>query len=179
MIDIKPDFYEAYYNIGVSNFLSWRFEKSIESYLKAVEIFPNRYESWYNLGTSYFRARKYDKAIESYKKCIEKTLQMTNLRAEDVDLHIPCNFGQILPDIKNIVNVKEIANSQNIVGTLESATAILNTIAGILALENGFAPKYDVQSKLYERDFKNILISGAAFNGVYYSFILKKSDVHI
>ncbi len=117
--------------------------------------------------------------IESYKKCIEKTLQMTNLRAEDVDLHIPCNFGQILPDIKNIVNVKEIANSQNIVGTLESATAILNTIAGILALENGFAPKYDVQSKLYERDFKNILISGAAFNGVYYSFILKKSDVHI
>ncbi len=117
----------------------------------------------------------YDKNIlESYKKCIDNTLQMTNLKEEDIDLHIPCSFGHSLSDIKNVVNIKQTANSQHIVGTLESATAILNTIVGILALKNGFAPKYDVQNELYKKDFKNILISGAAFNGAYYSFILKK-----
>lgn len=116
-----------------------------------------------------------DKNIsESYKECIDNTLRMTHLKAKNIDLHIPCNFGHSLPNIKNIVNVKQLANSQHIVGTLESATAILNTIVGILALKNGFAPKYDVQNELYKKDFKNILISGTAFNGTYYSFMLKK-----
>jgi len=122
----------------------------------------------------------YDKNIlESYKKCIENTLQMTNLKEGDIDLHIPCSFGQSLPDTKNVVNVKQITNSQHIVGTLESTTAILNTIVGILAIKEGFAPKYAIQKELYKKDFKNILISGIASNGTYYSFTLRKTNVYI
>ncbi len=122
----------------------------------------------------------YDKDIlESYKRCIDKTLRMTRLEEKDIDLHIPCQFGPALLDLRRAVNIKSIASCQRVVGTLESATAILNTIVGILALENGFAPQYDVQNELYIKDFKNILISGAASNGTYYSLILKKFDTRI
>lgn len=117
----------------------------------------------------------YDRNIlESYKKCVDNTLQMTHLKERNIDLHVFCQFGHFFPELKNAVNVKQIADSQRILGTLESTTAILNTMLGIVALKDGFAPKYDVQNELYRKDFKNILISGAAFNGTYYSFILKK-----
>ena len=85
----------------------------------------------------------YDKnTSESYKKCIENTLRMAQLKEKDIDRHIPCQFGSSC-------------------ATLESATAILNTIAGLEALMDGR---------------RNILISGSSFNGTYYSFILKKFE---
>jgi 3-oxoacyl-[acyl-carrier-protein] synthase II len=112
--------------------------------------------------------------LESYKQCINNTLHFANLKEKDIDLHIPCQFGGFFPEIKNALNIRNISNSQDIIGTLEAGTAILNTIVGVVALNNGFAPRHDSPGELYRDDFRNILISGAAFNGTYYSFILRK-----
>lgn len=117
----------------------------------------------------------YDKNIlESYRKCIDNTLAMTQLKEKDIDLHILCQLGSSFTEIRDLVRIKSMASSQRIVGILESATAILNTMVGIFALKDGCAPKYEFQNELYKRDFKKILISAAAANGTYYSFILKK-----
>ncbi len=112
--------------------------------------------------------------VKSYKTCVQKTLQLTGLRESDIDLHIPCHWRSCLWDILNAVNIQTVSNSQNIVGTLESASAILNIITAIVAFGNDFAPKYGVPNEVYIKNFENILVSGCAINGTYYSFLLKR-----
>ncbi len=120
----------------------------------------------------------YDQNIkESYCQCIANTLRAANLHENDIDLHIVCQVGCFLPQVQELVNIKMVTSSQHIVGTLESATAILNTMLGAVSLKNGFAPRQDMQNKLYIEDFRRVLVSAAANNGTYYSFILKKSGI--
>lgn len=120
----------------------------------------------------------YDQDVrESYRQCIGNTLRMAHLNENDIDLHIVGQAGCPLPRINELANIKMVTSSQHIVGTLESATAILNTMLGVVALESGFAPRQDMKNELYREDFRKVLVSAAANNGTYYSFILKKPGI--
>ena len=98
---------------------------------------------------------------KAFSSCIDETLKKANLTEQDIDLHINCNFG--LPE-----NFKQIfkgtLTSQNYIGTLESATALLNVGLGIL----NFSLSDD------KKPVKNILVSAHTLNGVNYTFVMRK-----
>jgi tetratricopeptide (TPR) repeat protein len=52
-IEIKPDFNEAYYSIGVAYANLSKFEKAIEAYEKAIKIKPDFNEAYYSIGVAY------------------------------------------------------------------------------------------------------------------------------
>jgi len=119
----------------------------------------------------------YDKnVVESYKKCVTRSLRKAKLAETDIDLHVPCQFGGSSQACGEAIDVKMTANSQHMLGTLESATAILNTIVGLEALTCGFVPRDDARERVERKGFRNILVSGVSYNGTYYSFILKRPE---
>jgi tetratricopeptide (TPR) repeat protein len=45
-LEIKPDYYEAYYGIGVAYASSNKFKEAIKAYKKAIEIKPSHKTHW-------------------------------------------------------------------------------------------------------------------------------------
>jgi tetratricopeptide (TPR) repeat protein len=56
-IEINPDNYETYNNMGGAYAGLDKFEEAIEAYEKAIEIEPNNYDAYYTMGLSYTKLR--------------------------------------------------------------------------------------------------------------------------
>lgn len=61
-----------------------RYEKSIESYTKALEADPASFEATYNLGSSLFRVERYDKAEQTLSKIVADSTRSDIERSEAV-----------------------------------------------------------------------------------------------
>ncbi len=70
-VEIKPDYYEAWYNRGGALSELDQLENAITSYDKAVEIKPNFHEAWYNRGNALSGLDQLENAITSYDRAIE------------------------------------------------------------------------------------------------------------
>ncbi len=114
-----------------------------------------------------------DNRKDVYNRCLESSILKAGLKKNDVDLHIFTSFTHPDPGIREFGMP---ATSQKITGTLESATAIANTLLGVTAVSQGFVPDYFLEGRLRKKEYENVLISGAANNNTYYSFILKRYD---
>ncbi|HOE10984.1 MAG TPA: tetratricopeptide repeat protein [bacterium] len=80
----KPDYAEAYANIGVCKQSLGRYAQAIESYNRAIRIDPDLADVYYNLGVLYGNLGRYTAEIEAYKQAI---------RIEPDDALIYCNLG--------------------------------------------------------------------------------------
>ncbi len=90
-IAIKPDYYLAWDNRGVSLRKLKRYEEAIESYDKVIAIKPDDYLAWNNRGFSMYNLKRYEEAIKSYDKAI--TIKP--------DYHLPwSNRGNALSELK-------------------------------------------------------------------------------
>ena len=70
-IELKPDYYLAYYNRGnVHNNLK-EYQKAIADYNQAIELKPDYANAYYNRGNVHFDLKEYQKAIEDYQKAAE------------------------------------------------------------------------------------------------------------
>jgi CHAT domain-containing protein/Flp pilus assembly protein TadD len=69
-IQIKPDDYESWNNLGGALENSVRYEEAIASYNRAIEIKYDHYQSWYNRGNTLFKMGRSDEAIESCDRAI-------------------------------------------------------------------------------------------------------------
>ena len=70
-ISIKPDYAEAYLNIGTFFQDQGKLEEAIESYKKAISIKPDYAEAYLNIGTIFQDQGKLDEeAIEAYNKAL-------------------------------------------------------------------------------------------------------------
>ena len=49
-IELKPDFYTAYYNMGTLYQAMNDLKKAVQAYRKALDLHPDYREAWYNLG---------------------------------------------------------------------------------------------------------------------------------
>ena len=54
--------------------------KTLEYYLKGLELFPNHYEAWFNLGNIYAVYEDYYSAIDAYEKAIKANPNFTLAR---------------------------------------------------------------------------------------------------
>lgn len=90
--------YECYYNYAAALEKLGNKSKSINSYLKAIEINPNSPNAFYNLANIYFETEKYLMAIEYYSRALK--LNPKNY------LEITYNRGMAYVKVKDFSNAK-------------------------------------------------------------------------
>jgi ubiquinone/menaquinone biosynthesis C-methylase UbiE len=69
-LSIKPDYVEAYYNMGNALQDQLKPEEAIEAYTKALSIKPDFAEAYNNMGNALKEQGKLEKATESYTKAL-------------------------------------------------------------------------------------------------------------
>ena len=69
-IAIKPDYAEAYYNMGNALKDQGKLEEAIEAYNKALAIKPDNAEAYNNMGIALQEQGKLEEAIEAYNKAL-------------------------------------------------------------------------------------------------------------
>ena len=69
-ISIKPDFAEAFYNMGLVLTNQNKLNKAINAYKKVISISPNYPDTYNNMGVALTKLSKFDEAIEAFKKAI-------------------------------------------------------------------------------------------------------------
>ena len=67
---IKPDYYEAYFNLGNLLYSKGKFKFARNIYYKAIQFKHNYYQAYNNLGMVYKNINNIEKAIENYNKSI-------------------------------------------------------------------------------------------------------------
>ena len=67
---IKPDYVDAYYNMGNAFLGQHKLEEAIEAYKKAITIKPDNIDAYYNMGNAFLGQHNLEEAIEAYKKAI-------------------------------------------------------------------------------------------------------------
>ncbi len=65
---IKPDYAEAYNNMGIALQEQGKLEEAIEAYNKALAIKPDYAEAYNNMGIALQEQGKLEEAIEAYNK---------------------------------------------------------------------------------------------------------------
>ena len=71
-IDIRPDFYEAYNNLGLAISDQGRREEAVTAFKKALELSPEAPEAYNNLGCLYKGKKDYQQAVEYFNQAIAK-----------------------------------------------------------------------------------------------------------
>jgi tetratricopeptide (TPR) repeat protein len=70
IIEINPNDYRAYYNLGIAYYNLERFEEALKSYRIAISIKPDYKHCYYNIGLIYESTGKFEKAAEAYEKAL-------------------------------------------------------------------------------------------------------------
>ena len=70
-IQLRPDFYEAYYNLGVALTQQEQWQASQTAFLRAVEINPDHADSWYGLGKLAEYLGDWVEALSHYQRSTE------------------------------------------------------------------------------------------------------------
>ncbi len=70
-VEIKPDDYAAWGNMGIVH--SWKGElnEAIQCYKRVMDIKPDDYKAWQNMGNAYRQKDELDEAIRCYQKAVE------------------------------------------------------------------------------------------------------------
>ena len=79
VIELKPDLWEAYYNLGLSYYEMKNNDKVIENFSKVIELNPKYSVAYLTRGIAYAGKSLYDKAIEDFNKAIELNPRMATI----------------------------------------------------------------------------------------------------
>jgi Flp pilus assembly protein TadD len=71
VIELNPNYFEAYNNLGIIYQDIGDFEKASELYQKAIEINPRYEKAYNNLGILYLITNRYDEALSAFQNAIE------------------------------------------------------------------------------------------------------------
>ena len=69
-ISLKPDYADAYFNMGVALKNQGKLDQSIEAYKKFISLKPNEANAYNNLGDVLYCQGKLDESIQTFKKSI-------------------------------------------------------------------------------------------------------------
>ena len=71
IIEIDPNNYRAYYNLGIAYFDLNRFKEALNSYKIAISIKPDYKHIYYNIGLLHEETKNLEKAVEAYEKALK------------------------------------------------------------------------------------------------------------
>ncbi|HAG72949.1 MAG TPA: hypothetical protein DCL66_12170, partial [Gammaproteobacteria bacterium] len=99
-LDLKPDYAEAYSNMGISLNEQGKLDGAIEAYNKAISIKPDYAEAYSNMGVTLQEQGKLDEAIEAYKKALAIKPDYAEAAKNLVKLPIGSIDGKIILGLK-------------------------------------------------------------------------------
>jgi tetratricopeptide (TPR) repeat protein len=70
-VQLKPDFYQAYYAMGRALDKQKKYPEALAAYDKAIQINPSIYESWREKASIHQSLKQYDRALTAYDKAIQ------------------------------------------------------------------------------------------------------------
>ena len=70
-IELKPDYAEAYGNMGIVLGIMKRLDEAVKCFEKAIELKPDYADAYSNIGISLTELGRYDEAIKCFEKAIE------------------------------------------------------------------------------------------------------------
>jgi len=70
-IDLDPDKYEAYTNLGLIYVSEGEYEKAIKCYQKTIKLIPDDWRCYYNLGVAYSNTGDKENALKQVAKLRE------------------------------------------------------------------------------------------------------------
>ena len=91
-ISLKPDYAEAYNNLGNVLKDQGKLDEAINAYKNSISINPNRAETYSNRGTIFYNQGKLNEAMESYKQSI-----LLNPNYAEAHINLSCtlfNYGK-------------------------------------------------------------------------------------
>lgn len=71
ILDLDPDNYRAYYNLGIAYFNLDNFKDALSSYKKAISIKPDYKHGYYNIGLLHEAKNNFAEAVQNYEKALE------------------------------------------------------------------------------------------------------------
>ena len=71
IIELDPENYKAYYNLGIAHFNLNQFDEALNSYENAISIKPDYKHGYYNIGLLYEATESLEDAIRAYEKALE------------------------------------------------------------------------------------------------------------
>ena len=89
-LSIKPDYVEAYNNLGIVLKKQNKIDKAIDAYTRAISINSSYVVSYYNLGNLYSEQGKLEKALKLYREAI-------SIKPDYSEAY--CNIGVVLKDL--------------------------------------------------------------------------------
>ena len=132
-IEIKPDFFEGYNNIGHLCNETGNYEKAIAFFKRSISIKENDYQTHNNIANTYLKLHQLEKATFHYNR----SLQINPDFAEAYN-----NLGNIEKETGNYKNaiklfLKSISKNQNLVDPYNNLGVVYNFLK-----ENELAKKY-------------------------------------
>lgn len=67
-VELKPDFYDAWYGLGIQYYFSKRWDDAIAVYQAAIKLKPDYAEALRGLGMAYGASERYDDAIAAQRQ---------------------------------------------------------------------------------------------------------------
>jgi tetratricopeptide (TPR) repeat protein len=195
VIAIKPDYAEAYSNMGNALQDQGKLEEAIEVYIKALSLKPDYAEAYNNMGNVLLDQGKLEEAIEAFNKALSLTpdyseafYNMGNALKEQGKLDEATEAYykalSIKPDYAAAYNNRGVALQDQ--GKLDEAIASYNKA---LSLKPDYAGVYRNLSALinYERNHPQVAVVGELLNRsdlkdedrchLHYTFAKMKEDL--
>ena len=152
-LKIKPDYAEAYYNMGIALDNKGDLEASIKSYKKAIKFNPEYADAYNNLGFAMNHKGFHDAAIDSYKKAIN--INPNNAQAYNNMGNTFKNKGDLKAAIQNYSQAVRIKPDygdayNNMGGALEDAG---DTEAALKSYKHAIKVKPDFAEAHYNMGF--------------------------
>ena len=70
VVDIRPDFFQAWNGLGKTFYEIKRYPEALEAYDSAINLQPNNMEAWKGRGFTLYKLGKYEDAISSFNKTL-------------------------------------------------------------------------------------------------------------
>ena len=135
-LEIKPDYAEVYYNMGIALKDKGDPEAAIDSYKQALKIKPDYAEAYYNMGNALKNKGNPEAAIDSYKQALK-------IKPDYAEAYN--NMGVAL---KRVVFTKPSSGLQEVISSMIDRKNNVNPVAAISLLK--FEP---VVKELFEKHF--------------------------
>lgn len=84
-VNLKPDYFDAYYNLAWTYSLLYQAKEAIEAYKQAINIKPDFVEAHFNLGLIYVAIGDIDAAMEKYRILEKLNREMADVLYDQIN----------------------------------------------------------------------------------------------
>ncbi len=157
-LEFDPEFYLAYFQLGVLQKKQGQSKKAIESLKKVIQINPNHDKTWFTLGTAYEADGNNEEAIEHYKTAIDINPGYLKAYGNLGKLYTDAGrYGEAEDRLKTVIQI----DSDYADGYMRLGILYLEQQKFAEAVEN-----LSISTRLDKKDFNKFFNLASAYNNI-------------